>query len=122
MAGMTTAPVSADELAARKSSLIGDYGRGIATTAGLGGTLGELALYGVDLAEVKTYPDKVEAVTAGEVQAFAQDVMKPDNASLIVVGDGKLFVDALKAKTPNLEVIPIAAFDPEGPSLKAPAP
>ena len=34
-----------------------------------------MALYGVDLSgEVKTYPDKVEAVTAGEVQAFAQDV------------------------------------------------
>jgi len=121
MAGMATAPVSADELAARKSSLIGDYGRGIATTAGLGGSLGELALYGVDLSEVKTYPDQVEAVTADQVQAFARDVMKPDDASLIVVGDAKLFVDALKAETPNLEVIPIAAFDPESPSLKAPA-
>ena len=119
MAGMGAAPPADDELAARKSSLIGDYGREIATAAGLAGTLQDLALYGVDLSEVKTYTDKVQAVTPGQVQAFAQDVLKPDGASLIVVGDGKLFVDALKAKAPNLEVIPIAQFDPDNATLKA---
>jgi zinc protease len=118
MSGMAAAPVAADELEARKSSLIGDYGRGIGTAEGLGATLGDLALYGVDLAEVKTYPDKVAAVTAADVQAFSRDVLDPDGASLIVVGDGKLFADALKAKAPNLELVPIAAFDPENPSLK----
>ena len=67
----------AEELAARKSSLIGDYGRGIATAAGLAGALDELALYGIDLGEIKSYTDKVEAVTPGQVQAFAQDVLNP---------------------------------------------
>jgi zinc protease len=119
MAGMAAAPVAADELEARKSSLIGDYGRGIGTAEGLGATLADLALYGVDLAEVKTYPDQVEAVTPAEVEAFSRDVLNPDGASLIVVGDGKLFADALKAKAPNLEVVPIAAFDPGNSSLKA---
>jgi zinc protease len=119
MAAMAAAPPSPEELEARKSSLIGDYGREIATTAGLAGTLQGLALYGIDLGEVRTYPDKVEAVTPGQVQAFARDVLKPQGASLIVVGDGKLFVGALKAKAPNLEVIPITEFDPENASLKA---
>ena len=68
--------------------------------------------------EIKTYTDKVEAVTPAEVQAFAADVLKPDGASLIVVGDGKLFLEAFKAKAPNLEVIPIAQFDPDNPTLK----
>jgi zinc protease len=119
MAGLAAAPASADELAARKSSLIGDYGRGIGTAAGLANQLNELALYGIDLDEVKTYTDKVQAVTPAQVQAFAQDVLKPDGASLIVVGDSKLFLDALKAKAPNLEVIPIAQFDPDNATLKA---
>jgi len=36
----------------------------------------------------------VAAVTPAQVQSFAQDVLKPGDASLIVVGDGKLFIDA----------------------------
>jgi zinc protease len=119
MAGMASNPPSADELAARKSALVGEYGRTIATTAGLGQTLQTFALYGIDLAEIRTYTDKVEAVTPAEVQAFAADDLKPEDASLIVVGDGKLFLDALKARAPNLEVIPIAQFDPDNPTLKA---
>jgi zinc protease len=119
MAGLADAPATAEELAARKSSLVGDYGRGIATAAGLANELNELALYGIDLGEIKAYTDKVEAVTPGQVQAFAQQVLKPAGASLIVVGDGKLFIDALKAKAPNLEVIPITQFDPDNATLKA---
>lgn len=119
MAELAAAPPSPAELAARKQSLIGDYGREIATAAGLGSTLQNLALYGIDLSEVKTYTDKVEAVTPAEVQAFAADELKPADASLIVVGDGKLFLPALKAKAPNLEVVPIAEFDPDNPTLRA---
>jgi zinc protease len=120
MAGMATAPPSPEELQARKLSLIGDYGRNIATAAGLGEALQNLALYGVDLSELKTYPDKVSAVTAADVQAVSRSVLGPSGASTIVVGDGKLFLDKLKAADPTLQVIPIAAFDPESASLTAP--
>ena len=122
MAALGAAPPSPEELTARKQSLIGEYGREIATAAGLGQTLQTFALYGIDLSEVKTYTDKVEAVTPAEVQAFAAEGLKPGDASLIVVGDGKVFLPALKAKAPNLEVVPIAQFDPENPTLRAAAP
>ncbi|HEX3918621.1 MAG TPA: pitrilysin family protein [Caulobacteraceae bacterium] len=119
MASLATSPPSPDELTARKQSLIGDYGRGIATAAGLGNVLGDLALYGIDLTEVKTYPDLVQAVTPAQVQAAAQGVLSPEGSSTIIVGDAKLFLDAVKAKSPKVEVIPIAAFDPETPALRA---
>jgi zinc protease len=119
MAGLAAAPPTDAELTARKSSLIGEYGRNIATASGLGGTLGGLALYGIDLGEIKTYTDKVEAVTPDQVQAFAAKELNPAGASLIVVGDAKLFLDSLKAKAPNLEVIPIAEFDPDTSALRA---
>jgi zinc protease len=119
MAGLASDPPGPDELTARKQSLIGEYGRGIATAAGLGQTLQTLALYGIDLSEVKTYTDKVEAVTPAEVQAFAADELKPGDASLIVVGDGKLFLPTLQGKVPSLEVIPIGEFDPDNATLKA---
>jgi zinc protease len=120
MASLAASPAAPDELQARKSSLIGDYGRTIATSAGLAETIGGLAIYGVPLSEVAAYPDKVQAVTAEAVQAFAHDALSPAGASTIVVGDGKQFVSALKAKDPDLEVIPITQFDPEGSSLKSP--
>jgi len=119
MAGLAAAPPTDAELTARKSSLIGEYGRNIATASGLGGALGGLALYGIDLAEIKSYTDKVEAVTPAQVQAFAAEELNPAGASLIVVGDAKLFLDSLKAKAPNLEVIPIGQFDPDSSTLRA---
>jgi zinc protease len=119
MAGLASDPPGPDELTARKQSLIGEYGRGIGTAAGLGETLQTLALYGIDLSEVKTYTDKVEAVTPAEVQAFAADELKPGDASLIVVGDGKLFLPTLQGKVANLEVIPIGQFEPDNATLKA---
>ncbi|HWF78037.1 MAG TPA: pitrilysin family protein [Caulobacteraceae bacterium] len=122
MAQLGAAPPAPDELAARKESLIGEYGRGIATASGLAQTLQNLALYGIDLTEVKTYTDKVEAVTPGEVQAVAAELMKPGDASLIVVGDAKLFLPTLKPKAPNLEVIPITEFDPDNATLRRTAP
>ena len=71
LAGLAANAASADELKARKSSLEGEYGRALATTDGLAGILGNLALYGIDLNEIKVYTAKVEAVSAAEVQAFA---------------------------------------------------
>ena len=52
-------PASAEELKARKSTLVGDYGRDLATSGGLADILGNLALYGVPLEEVGRYTAKV---------------------------------------------------------------
>jgi zinc protease len=119
MSSLADAPPTPDEIAARKSSLIGDYGRNIETATGLGGAISDLAIYGVDLGEIAAYPGKAEAVTPEQAQAFARDVLQPAGASTIVVGDGKQFLDALKTKSPDLDVIPIAAFDPDVPTLRA---
>jgi len=118
MTKLGAAPAAPDELAARKSSLVGEYGRSIATAGGLGGELAGLALYDIDLGELQRYTDKVQAVSADEVQAFARDQLDPTHASLIVVGDGKTMLPALKA-TPNLEVVEIKDFDADSPTLKS---
>ena len=114
-------PVAADELAARKSSLVGEFGRGLATTDGLASVLGNLALYGVPLSELNAYTGKVEAVTPAEVQAFARAKLDPAQASVIIAGDGKAFLDALKTRLPDLEVVPAKDLDLDQPSLRKPA-
>jgi zinc protease len=120
MKGMAAAPPSASEIKARKSVLVGNYGRNLATTGGLADILGELALYGVPLDEITRYTAKVEAVTPQQVQAFAQRMFDPSQASVIVVGDAKGFLAPLKVARPNLQVIPASALDLDSPTLMKP--
>ena len=111
-------PASAEELKARKSVLVGGFGRELATTDGLASILGNLALYGVPLDEITAYTAKVEAVTAPQVQGFAGTVLDPAKASVIVAGDAKAFSAPLKARLPGLEVIPVDRLDLDSASLK----
>ncbi|MFN3521305.1 MAG: M16 family metallopeptidase [Phenylobacterium sp.] len=122
MKGLAAAPPGAEELKARKSVLIGGYGRQLATSGGLANILGNLALYGVPLDEVARYTAKVEAVSAGEVQSFAARTFDPAKASVIVAGDAKTFAEPLKARAPNLQVIASDQLDLDSPTLRKPAP
>ncbi|HEY0651191.1 pitrilysin family protein [Phenylobacterium sp.] len=117
---MAAAPAGADELKARKSVLVGDYGRELATSGGLANILGDYALYGVSLDEIGRYTAKVEAVDAAQVQAFSKRAFSPAQASVVVAGDAKVFAPALKAKLPALEVVPVSELDLESPTLRKP--
>jgi zinc protease len=114
---LATAAIEAPELAARKSTLIGGFGRNIETVDGLAGEIGELALYGLPLTELEQYAPKVEAVTADQVRAVAGRRFGAEAASLIVVGDAKQFESAIKAKRPNAVTVPAANLDLDGPGL-----
>jgi zinc protease len=118
IARLAAEPAGPDELKARKSVLVGSYGRSLATSGGLADILGDLALYGVALSEITRYTGKVEAVRAEEVQAFARRAYDPKSASVIVAGDAKVFADALKTRAPDLEVIAIGDLDLDSPSLR----
>ena len=122
LSGMASRPPDAAELAARRSSLVGDFGRDVGATSSLAVILANLATYGIDLNEIQTYQARVEGVTTEEVQAFARDVLAPGHASIIVVGDARQFLDALRQAAPNLEVIPAARLNLDDPSLLGPAP
>ena len=111
------APVGQDELKARKSVLIGSFGRTLGTAGGLGGLLGELALQDVPLTEIGVYTDKVEAVDAEAVRRFARAVLAPEGASVIIAGDVSLFGDELAAREPALRVIPVGELDLDAPGL-----
>jgi zinc protease len=112
-----TAPTAA-ELTARKSVLVGEFGRDLATTDGLADILGNLAVYGVPLDEITRYTANVEAVTPTQVQTFAGRVLDPAASDIIIAGDAKVFLPALKAKNPNVEVIPVDQLDLDSPTLR----
>jgi len=121
MRRLAAEPVTLEELAARKSVLIGAFGRALGTAGGLGGVLGELALQDVPLSEVTAYTAKVEAVSPEAVRAFAAERLSPQDAAVIIAGDAALFLEALEAKAPDLRRIPAKALDLEAPGLTAPA-
>jgi zinc protease len=118
MQGMASTPATPEELKARASALIGGFGRTLETTSGTAGVVGGLALYHIDLSEIGRYADKVQAVTSVDVQALAAGALDPRGASIVVVGDAKQFLPALKAKFPNLEVIPIDDVDLQSPTFR----
>jgi len=110
--------VPANELEPRKATLIGDFGRGVETTDGIAGVLGNYVVQDVPLSELKAFTAKVSAVDPAAVQAAATSLLDPDRASIVVVGDAKDFIDALRKTYPNLELIPASALKLDSPTLK----
>jgi zinc protease len=115
---LATAPIEPPEMAARKSTLIGSFGRNIETVDGLASEIGELALYELPLTELERYAPAVEAVTADQVRAVAGRRLGAGGANLIVVGDAKTFEAAIKAKRPDAVTVPAAELDLDGPNLR----
>jgi zinc protease len=101
-------PIPAAEFDARKASLIGERGLAVQQSLGMAGVLTEEAVYGVPLDEVGRYTGRITAVDAAAAKAAAKAAVDPDKASIIVAGDAKTFLPALKAKYPQVEMIAAA--------------
>ena len=52
------------------------------------------------------------------MQRISQRLLDPTGASIIVVGDAKLFLDDLRKKYPNVEVIAADKLNLDSPTLK----
>ena len=111
--------VSAEELAARKATLIGGYGRSLETTAGLAEQVGELAVYGVPLDEIGRYIAKVQAVTPKQVEKYAGRHLAAGAGTVGVVGDAAQFAPAIRQAHPQAALLQSTALDLDSPGLQA---
>jgi zinc protease len=98
--GPTTA-----ELAARKADMVGEFYREAATSSGLADLITDDALHGVDLAEIDRYAARIDAVSAGAVRAAAARLADPRAIEVVIVGDARQFMPALKARFPQAQVM-----------------
>jgi zinc protease len=114
--GLTTDPVSGEELKSRKALLTGAYGRSLETNEGFADRLSSLAAYNLPLQRLNQFIPKVNAVTSKEVSDFAGKYLTSE-PSLIVAGQASAFLPALKKKFADVEVIPQANLDLNSPSL-----
>ena len=116
MTRLRAAPVDAGELETRKAATLGEFGRAAETTDGIADIVAADLLEGVPLSDLDRYPAAVQAVDARAVQGAAA-LFDPAAASIVVVGDGKAFVPALRKAYPRLEVIPQAQLTLDTPAL-----
>ncbi|GGA47085.1 M16 family metallopeptidase [Sphingomonas psychrolutea] len=111
-------PVTAAELETRKAVLVGNFGRATETTAGIAGTVGGYVVQGLPLSELGAYTARVSAVDPAAVQAAAAKLLDPAVASVVIVGDAKLFLPELRKTYPDAEVIAAEALKLDSAALK----
>ena len=117
MRKLSAAPANAAELDARKQVLIGSFGRSVETVGGLDSLVSGYVLENVPLDELRRYVPTIAALDPVAVQGAARS-FDPDRASIIVVGDAKLFVEELRKKFPRLELIAADKVDLDSAALK----
>ena len=106
MVRLGTAPTSPAELDTRKAAAIGGIGRGIETNEGLAGAIGGYIATGVPVGEIDHVIDRLAAIDPGAVEQVSAALVDPAPASIVVVGDARQFLPALRKAYPTLEVIP----------------
>ena len=75
--------------------------------------------YGLDLKELDTFRHRVDSVTVADIQRVAKAYLKPDQLTIVLVGDASAFVDQLKALGfGDPERIPLADLDLGSPTLR----
>jgi zinc protease len=107
--GLAAAPPETTELVTRKATISGGFSRSIETIDGIAGVLGELALYDVPLTELGDYLPEIEAVDPAMVQRFAAAAF--DDLFVVLVGDARVFGEAIALRYPNVTTIPLARLD-----------
>jgi zinc protease len=115
---MGSAPVADKELGPRKATLIGNFGRSLETSSGLVTRIATLALYGLSPDEINHYVSGVQSITAADVQKFSAEHLTANDADVVIVGDARKFLEPLKQRFKNVEVIPVAELDLNSPTLR----
>ena len=99
-----TDPVSAKEIADAKSYLTGVFPVRLETQEGLTDQLVQIKMLDLPGNYLETYRDNVQAVTVEDIQRVAEKYVKPDEAALIMVGDGNQVQDQIKPYCEDIEI------------------
>jgi zinc protease len=111
-------PVTEKEINDAKSYLTGVFPIRLETQEGLTDQLVQIKMLNLPNDYLQHYRDRVQAVTVAEIQRVAMTYVRPDEAALVVVGDGAAVLDQIK---PYCEDIEIYSTTGKRKSLDAPA-
>ena len=96
--------VSAKEIGDAKAYLTGVFPIRLETQEGLTDQLVQIKMLGLPNDYLERYRDRVQAVTAEEIQRVATKYIRPDLAAVIVVGDGASVPEQMKPFCDDIEV------------------
>ncbi|HTV00397.1 MAG TPA: pitrilysin family protein [Luteitalea sp.] len=111
-------PVGERELMGAQAYLAGSFPLGLETADDIALQVLNLLFFDLDVKELETYRDRVNAVTSADIGRVARQFIKPSRLSIVLVGDAKLVLPQLKAVgIDNVEVLPLPELDLTSPSL-----
>jgi zinc protease len=96
--------VSAEELKNAKSYLAGVFPIRIETQDGLIDQLVSIRMYDLPADYLETYRERVNAVTADDIQRVAQHHVTPDRAAVVIVGDAAEISEQVKPYADAIEL------------------
>ncbi|MBI2834218.1 MAG: insulinase family protein [Acidobacteria bacterium] len=88
--------VGQEELADAKAYLAGSFPLTIETPDAIAMKVLNVLFYGLDLSELQTYRERVNAVAVDDIQRVARTYLKPDRLSIVLVGDSSAFASELR--------------------------
>jgi zinc protease len=101
-------PISPEELNAARSFLVGSFPLRIETASQIASQVARNRLLGLPAEELLSYRDRIQAVTAADVQRVAREYVRPDQAVIVVVGDAAQIYPRLQG------IAPIVLSDVQG--------
>ena len=100
------------ELLGAQDYLAGNFPLTIETPNAIATQVLEAVLFGLDLGELETYPDRIRRVSPGDIQRVARNFLQPENLAIVLVGDASSFIDDLEGVGfDDYEVVPISEVD-----------
>jgi zinc protease len=104
--------VSERELSGAQDYLTGAFPLTIETPSQIALQILNAVFYGLNLNELQTYPERVDAVNVDDIQRVARAYLHPDRLTIVLVGDAASFVKQLPgAGFDKFERIPAADLD-----------
>jgi zinc protease len=113
LSGLRERPVTAEEHAKARATLLMRVAEGLATSGGLSASFGEIGLYDLPLDEPMRFVTALERTTADDLRALAARYVDADAVSVVIVGDRAAIEPGLRALGLPAPVI----YDTEGVAL-----
>ena len=104
MKELVSSPVTQQELDDAKSYIIGSMPLSLTNTDSIAGLLRALQLNKWPIDHLDNFPEKIESVTAEDIQRVAKKLLDPDKLTLVMVGEPEDIDDfIIKDSLPNVE-------------------
>src|SRR5688572_10352377 len=97
-------PVSDREVTDAKSYLIGVFPLRLETQEGLIDQLVQIKMFGLPDEYLETYRQKIQEVTTKQIQDVAVKYVRPEEAAIVIVGDGAEVLEQLQIYTNEVEI------------------